>query len=83
MKIKLNRDLWNHKAGEKIEVSEVSGTWAVNRGHASMIEIEPMKANAPAQNKAIEPKYEHSVTFSVEGRKLTGVLTKPQKKGRK
>lgn len=60
MKIKLNRDLWNHKSGEEIEVSEASGTWAVERGHATMVEFEPMKANTPAQNKAIEPKYKRN-----------------------
>lgn len=54
MKIKLNRDLWNHKTGDEIEVGEDRGTWAVNKGYAVDVE------SAPAQNKAIEPKYKRN-----------------------
>ena len=75
MKIKLNRDLWNHKSEEEITVGEDHGTWAVNKGYASMCEIEPIKTKpidltptnpnapaktSPAQNKAIEPKYKRN-----------------------
>jgi len=55
MKIKLNRDLWNHKSGEVIEAGNDHGMWAVNKGYASEV-----TAPAPPQNKAIEPKYKRN-----------------------
>jgi len=51
MKIKLNRDLWNHKTGEEMNVPEPNAIWAVKKGYADLVE------EAPSQNKAIEPKY--------------------------
>lgn len=60
MKIKLNRDLWNHKSGEVIDAGDDRGTWAVNKGYASMVQIEPKKANVKAENKMIDPKYKRN-----------------------
>lgn len=59
MKIKLNRVLWNHKAGEIIEVGEYHGTWAVNKGYAEQVieSIKHIEAKSVAENKAIEPEY--------------------------
>lgn len=51
MKIKLNRDLWNHKSGETFDVPEPNAVWAVKKGYA-----EVMSESQP-ENKAIEPKY--------------------------
>lgn len=48
MKIKINRALWNHKAGEEIEIGENFGTWAINRGYAVEVKDE---------NKAVVPEY--------------------------
>lgn len=54
MKIKLNRDLWNHKSGETFDVSEPNAVWAVKKGYAEVvIEVKP-------ENKAIEPKYKRN-----------------------
>lgn len=68
MKIKLNRDLWNHKAGETFDIEESRGNWAVSNGHAT--EVETPKSEEPEfktwgeagvpQNKAIEPKYKRN-----------------------
>ena len=57
MKIKLNRDLWNHKIGDIIESSEDRGTWAIRKGYAEQV-LEPIKPKkAKVQNKMIDPKY--------------------------
>jgi hypothetical protein len=63
MKIKLNRDLWNHKKGEEIEVPDPNAIWAIKKGYAGMVEIEPIKGNikiSEAENKAITPKYKRN-----------------------
>lgn len=54
MKIKLNRDLWNHKSGEIFDVPEPNAIWAVKKGYAEVvIEVKP-------ENKAIEPNYKRN-----------------------
>lgn len=73
MKIKLNRDLWNHKSGETFDVPEPNAIWAVKKGHASMVEIETKKViltSDEAQN----------ITVTMEGRKLAGVLNEAENK---
>lgn len=61
MKIKLTRDLWNHKSNEIIEAGKDRGTWAVNKGYASEVPApSPSPSPSPAQNKAIEPKYKRN-----------------------
>lgn len=71
MKIKLNRDLWNHKKGEEIEVQDPNAIWAIKKGYAGMVEIKPIKGivsepikgtthTNEAENKAITPKYKRN-----------------------
>lgn len=75
MKIKLNRQLWNKKQGEEIEIGENFGTWAINKGYATEIKDE---------NKAIVTEYENrKVTVTLEGSKLIAALDKIEKRGRK
>ena len=59
MKIKLKRPLWNHKAGDEIEVGENFGIWAINRGYAVEVKDE---------NKAVVPEY----SKPTRGRKRNG-----------
>lgn len=54
MKIKLNRDLWNHKANDVITVPDPNAIWAVKKGFAIIVE------DTQAQNKAIDPKYKRN-----------------------
>ena len=54
MKIKINRDLWNHKSGETFDVPDSNAVWAVKKGYAEVVsEVQP-------ENKAIEPKYKRN-----------------------
>lgn len=96
MKYKVIKEYAGIEVGSEVKLSESSAKYMIEQGYVELIdEVEEpneilvfdgfndKSESSPAQNKAIEPKYEHNVTFSVEGSKLTGVLTKSQKKGRK
>ena len=70
MKIKLNRDLWNHKSGEEIDVPEPNAIWAVKKGYAEVvIEVQSNK-------QALTSDQMQNITVTIEGRKLAQVLNK-------
>jgi len=77
MKYKVIKEYAGIEVGSEVKLSESNAKYLISQGY-----VEPID-EIPAQNKAIEPKYEKNVTFTIEGRGLKGVLTKSQNRGRK